>query len=56
MFEKISPPVHGVPAPAIDKQHGFVRQILRRVARARVKRTQREDSPAVVSRQQAPSD
>ena len=59
MFEKISPPVHGAPAPGTpDKRRGIVRQILHRVARARVKRTQRDEaeSPAIVSRQQTPSD
>jgi len=54
MFEKISPPDHGVPAPGTaNKQRGIVRQILRRVAKARVKRIQRDktESPAIVSRQ-----
>lgn len=60
MFEKISPPDHGVPAPgtAANKQRGIVRQILHRVAEARVKRIQRDktESPATISRQQTPSD
>ena len=59
MFEKISPPVHGAPAPgAADKRRGIVRQILHRVAEARVKRIQRDktESPAIVSRQQTPSE
>ena len=59
MFEKISPPDHGVPAPGTaNKQRGIVRQILRRVAKARVKRTQRNqtESPAIVSRRQTPSE
>lgn len=56
MFEKISPPVHPDPVPVADKQGGIVRQILHRVAEARVKRTRRAASPAIVSRQQAPSD
>ncbi|MGH6777671.1 MAG: hypothetical protein ACRECL_06635 [Bradyrhizobium sp.] len=55
-FEKISPPVHDVAAPATDKQRGVVRQILHRVAAARVKRTRREENSAIVSRQQTPSD
>lgn len=56
MFEKISSPVHGAPAPGTpDKRRGIVRQILHRVARARVKRTQREESPAIVSLQPPPS-
>ena len=53
MFEKISPPDDPAPVPATDKQRGIVRQILRRVAKARVKRIQRDktESPAIVSRQ-----
>ena len=57
MFEKISPPVRRGPLPPIEKkQRGLIVQILDRFVEARVKRSLREEQPAIARRNKKPSE
>ena len=56
-FEKISPPVRRGPLPPIEKkQRGLIVQILDRFVEARVKRSLREEQPAIARRNKKPSE
>jgi hypothetical protein len=56
-FEKISPPVRRGPLPPIEKkQRGLIVQILDRFVEARVKRSLREEQPAIARRNKEPSE
>ena len=57
MFEKISPPVRRGPLPPIEKkQRGLIVQVLDRFVEARVKRSLREEQPAIARRNKKPSE
>lgn len=56
-FEKISPPLHRGPVPAIaEKQRGVIVQILDRFVEARIRRTPREDKGVIARHQQKSQD
>ncbi len=56
-FEKISPPVRRGPLPPIKKKpRGLIVQILDRFVEARVKRSLREEQPAITRREKTPSE
>ena len=56
-FEKISPPVHRGPVPAIaKKQRGVIVQILGRFVETRVKRTLRKEKGVIARREKKSKD